>query len=193
MCALCAPAGIVLLSSVSMEIQNYCKYMQERPNTKQSRWWSASYKGEWDIIHVVLVISNYAAVVHVKLNEKRGGKVAAGEWINWDEKKDVSRGGEAEGKLKSSKLLWSIKDPQCKNNICHFICSGRLKAICHTTYPSYRVHADTSIHLFRHLTCLESRMEEKMMGSWWERRTAGNKAFFWFLCFLATVLIYMTV
>lgn len=34
------------------------------------------------MIHMVLVISNYTAVVHVKLNEKQGGKVAAGEWTN---------------------------------------------------------------------------------------------------------------
>lgn len=130
MCALCAPAGMVLLSSVSMEIENYCQYMQKRPNTKQSRWWSASYKGKQDIIHVVLVISNYTAVVHVKLNEKRGGKVAAGEWKNWDEKKDASRGREAEeGKLKSSKLPWSIKDPRCKKQHLSFYLQWALEGI----------------------------------------------------------------
>lgn len=97
---------------------------------KTKQMWSASYKGKQDIIHVVLVISNYTAVVHVKLNERRGGKVAAGEWTNLDEKKDASKGGEAvEGKVKSSKLPWSIKDPRCKKQHLSFHLQWALEGI----------------------------------------------------------------
>lgn len=46
-----------------------------------------------------------------------------------------------------------------KNNICLFLCDGRLKALCHMTYLLYRAHSNTLIHLFRHLTCLERAMD----------------------------------
>lgn len=32
------------------------------------------------------------------------------------------------------------------------------------TYPSYRARRDTSIHLFRHLTCLERETKEERRG-----------------------------
>ncbi len=64
-------------------------------------------------------------------------------------------------KLKVSKSAWPRKIHEAKNSICHFICDGRLEALCHMTYPSYRTRRDTSIHLFRHLTCLERGTERK--------------------------------
>lgn len=86
----------------------------------------------------------------------KGKKVRRGEKAG-EEEAQTERGGRAA--LKVSESAWPRKIHEAKNSICHFICDGRSEALCHMTYPSYRARRDTSIHLFRHLTCLERGTE----------------------------------
>lgn len=93
----------------------------------------------------------------------RSGRMKRKREEEEEETKQESRSTEREREQdwKVSESAWPRKIHQAKNSICHFICDGRSEALCHMTYPSYRARRDTSIHLFRHLTCLEQGTEEK--------------------------------
>lgn len=104
-----------------------------------------------------------------KKQDGRLCKVKADEEKTWGEEGEqerrVTKRERERAKRKVSKSAWPRKIHEAKNSICHFICDGRSEALCHMTYPSYRTRRDTSIHLFRHLTCLERGTERKTQSA----------------------------
>lgn len=164
-------------------------------NTKQSRWLRVGYKGKRDINdHAFPVASNYTVIVSMK------NKMAAFVRSRWMKSKSEKKRECRNKERRVSKSAWPRKIHEAKNSICHFICDGPSEALCHMTYPSYRTRRDTSIHLFRHLTCLEQGTERKTENRVWEERR-GCVVFshilltYTFMCHGArlTILHYFTI
>lgn len=80
-------------------------------------------------------------------------------WMKIKMRRDKEGSAEAQrDRIRRAKLKISLarkRSTRQKTASVIFFCDGRLQALCHMTYPSYRARRDTSIHLFRHLTCLE--------------------------------------